>query len=126
MGDTNQDGKISLDEFVSWWRLGRHTKLRKAFKLSMQAQAMAAKVMSNSATDLDKKHQTGNLKTLVDIEYKSGEPTGKTNIAVSGSLLPNEEVMGLLVGAFPDNADEITGDNRMFLSVIWDCVSDAH
>lgn len=76
--DTNHDGKISFEEFVAWYRLGRKSDLKDYLKFNL-------KVIEQFDTHFTKKYKACEHSSqpgrqhLIDIEIRDGEPSDTGN-----------------------------------------------
>merc|ERR1712226_960738 len=100
--DTNHDGKISFDEFLAWYRLGRNSKLRDVLKFQLSA-------MSTFDTYFTKKYKPQSefspegRETLVDIDLREGEPEeGKTKFILKVTPKANEDDWARVTKACPN------------------------
>jgi len=71
--DLNHDGKVSFNEFTAWWRLGRHSGLRKVMKATLKAQSKVALFDQTCC-----KHSTADQKRLIHANLIYGKPEENT------------------------------------------------
>lgn len=95
--DTNHDGKISFEEFVAWFRLGKATKLKGFLKKSLRGMAFVnehkAKMTHTAEGEQEKL-------TLFNLEVSEGNPGDKTHCCVKmGNTCP--ELLARVSNACP-------------------------
>lgn len=73
--DTNQDGKISFEEFTAWYRLGRNSKLRDVLKFQLSAMSKHSQ-FTKKYTKVTNFEAEGRS-TLLDVDIRDGEPSEK-------------------------------------------------
>jgi hypothetical protein len=77
--DTNHDGKVSFEEFVAWFRLGKSTKLKGFLKQSLRGMAFVDKHKSRMTHTANGDNETLNL---FNLEISEGQPGNKTTFGV--------------------------------------------
>jgi hypothetical protein len=77
--DTNHDGKVSFEEFVAWFRLGKSTKLKGFLKQSLRGMAFVDKHKSKMTHTANGDSETLNL---FNLEISEGQPGNKTTFGV--------------------------------------------
>lgn len=96
--DTNHDGKVSFEEFVAWFRLGKSTKLKGFLKQSLKGMAFVDKHKSKMTHTADGDNET---LRLFNLEISEGQPGSKTSFGVHfSSTAP--DMFARVANACPD------------------------
>lgn len=110
--DTNHDGKISLEEFIAWYRLGRKSKLRNFLKFQLKCidkfdVHFTKKYKTTDHTAEEGRHQ------LVEVEIRDGEPSeqGAANFTFSIDSQPHLADMDRFQACCPNLSP---GDTQAF------------
>lgn len=100
--DTNHDGKVSFTEFVAWFRLGKHSKLKGALKAACLADSWYNSKLKDKFL-AKKGAEMGETIDLVNIEISEGEPQDTTHYHWHFTTnADDEELVGILDAAFPE------------------------
>ena len=108
--DTNHNGKISFDEFLAWYRVGRHTSLATALKYQLNLHKVAQIFRKSNANAAGKEEKEGKRLKLLSVEMEDGKAeesfvqavvqTGEGNSTFKELLRANPALSDIKTGVF--------------------------
>jgi len=115
--DTNHDGKISLNEFIAWYRLGKNSDLRKILKKNLRHISEYETNIQHKLKKCESIDLSGR-KSLVDIVFIDGEPGCKSEWAMKAGFQDNKETINLIANALPALKLTPESDEQFLVSFI--------